>query len=184
VSERRELRRRLGPVAWCALEDLAEDAEQEAAGRRVVRSNVRALAANLGVSKDTAARALRRLATADLIASLPVERGERGRFGSAAYELRAQPCAIPPGGATSSAAPEPGRRRPPQSVRAGRAGFSQPSLFDADALNSRAGDAGNREPADARTPDAGNRETADARNADAGNCEAEDAGDREAEDAG
>lgn len=163
-------------MAWCALEDLAEDAEQDAVGRRVVRSNVRALAANLGVSKDTAARALRRLATADLIASLPSERDARGRFGSGAYELRTQGCAIPTADAASIAAPAPGRRRLPQSLRARSAPFPQPSLFDADAPNERAGDAGSCEAADARN--------ADPRNEDAGSREGEDAGSREAEDAG
>lgn len=84
-SDRRALRRRLGPVAWCVLEDLIEDARVNSLGRRVATSSVRRLADNLGVSKDTTARALRRLTSAELIAALPAPRADRGRFGGGAY---------------------------------------------------------------------------------------------------
>ena len=85
VAERRALRRRLGPVAWCVLEDLIEEARVDSQGRRVATSSVRRLAENLGVSKDTTARALRRLTSAQLIAALPATRSDSGRFGGGAY---------------------------------------------------------------------------------------------------
>ena len=127
VSERRALRRRLGPVAWCVLEDLLEDATVDSLGRRVATSSVRRLADNLGVSKDTTARALRRLTSAQLIAALPAPRADRGRFGGGAYLV----CAAAPlediamAGERAVAPPESRR------TRARSTALSQPSLFDA-----------------------------------------------------
>lgn len=123
---RRALRRRVGPVAWCVLEDLMDDARVDASGRRVAASSVRRLADNLGVGKDTTARALRRLTSADLIAALPAPRAEGGRFGGAAYLVAAgalrEDSAVADEGAV---APPEARRRRARSVVA-----SQPSLFD------------------------------------------------------
>ena len=129
-SDRRALRRRLGPVAWCVLEDLIDDARVDAIGRTVASSSVRRLAANLGVSKDSTARALRRLTASDLIAALPAGRGEGGRFGSGAYLIRSVPS---PDDVRSD------RRNGPARVTTGRARrpqvrgceTAQPSLFDA-----------------------------------------------------
>lgn len=129
-SDRRALRRRLGPVAWCVLEDLIDDARVDALGRTVVSSSVRRLAENLGVSKDTTARALRRLTAGDLIAALPARRGEGGRFGGGAYLIRSVPS---PDDARSDRRDAPARvtaaraRRP----RVGSTETSQQSLFDA-----------------------------------------------------
>ena len=126
APERRALRRRLGPVAWCVLEDLVEDARVDSLGRRVATSSVRRLADNLGVSKDTTARALRRLTSAQLIEALPAPRVDRGRFGVGAYLI----CAASPRDsamAVERAAAPPESRRP----RARSSAVSQPTLFDA-----------------------------------------------------
>ncbi len=86
ITGRRELRRLLGPTAWAALEDLAADARLE--GDRVVaRTNVRRLADNLGLSKDTTARSLRRLMSAGLVTRLEEPRGADGTFARASYLL-------------------------------------------------------------------------------------------------
>lgn len=82
-----ELRRRLGPTGWVVLEDLLLDAEPDTGGRLVVVSNVRRLAANLGLSKDTCARALGRLIDAGLVERMDGGRGAGGRFSRGCYVL-------------------------------------------------------------------------------------------------
>lgn len=113
-------------MAWCVLEDLIEDARVDSLGRRVAMSSVRRLANNLGVSKDTMARALRRLTSAELIAALPAPRADRGRFGGGAYLIR--PAASPEGTAAGEAVVAPRARRRPR-VRSLE--VPPPSLFDA-----------------------------------------------------
>ena len=125
MSDLRALRRRLGPVAWCVLEDLVEDAAVDSLGRRVAASSVRRLAENLGVSKDTTARALRRLTSAQLIAALPAPRADRGRFGGGAYLI----CVASPQQHSAGPSTAPALRRP----RVRSTAVSQPSLFDAPA---------------------------------------------------
>ena len=78
-----EVRRRVGPVAWCALECLLE---RSADGGRSTVSSVRAVAADLGVAKNTAHRALASLTRAGLIEPLQA-RGSDGRFGVGRYRL-------------------------------------------------------------------------------------------------
>lgn len=148
-SDRRALRRRLGPVAWCVLEDLIDDARVDALGRTVVSSSVRRLAENLGVSKDTTARALRRLTASDLIAALPARRGEGGRFGGGAYLIRSVPSLDD---ARSDRRDAPARvtaraRRP----RVRSTETSQQSLFDAVPDDRRAAAAAPPEADDAAT---------------------------------
>jgi len=76
------LRRELGPLAWCALEFLVErscDGTTEA--------SVRAVAAALGVAKNTANRAVAALTRAQLIEGIQ-DRGTDGRFRPGRYRLR------------------------------------------------------------------------------------------------
>jgi hypothetical protein len=61
--------RRLGPTAWTVLTALALDAEATG-GAVAVRASVRSLAAELGLNKDTVARALARLRHACLVVSM------------------------------------------------------------------------------------------------------------------
>jgi DNA-binding MarR family transcriptional regulator len=65
-QESQALRRRLGPLAWLALETLALAAETRSGGW-VAPCGVRGLAEDLGISKDTAARAVAKLLTAGLV---------------------------------------------------------------------------------------------------------------------
>jgi len=76
------LRRRVGPVAWCALECLIERAD----GRRIAAASVRAIAADLGVAKNTAHRAIAALTRAGLIEP-EQERSADGRFQRGRYVL-------------------------------------------------------------------------------------------------
>ena len=76
-----ELRRRLGPLAWVVLE-LAVSKSCDG----VASVSARSIAAALGVSKDTAARAVRRLTDAGLMQRLE-RHGDDGRFRAGRYRL-------------------------------------------------------------------------------------------------
>lgn len=102
----RELRRRLGPTAWTVLEELLLDvADGEP---MVVETHVRRIAEGTGISKDTAARAVRRLIAQGVV----TRRGGRdlgsGCFGRSAYVLHLE--------AISASSRSPGRR-PAMSAR-------------------------------------------------------------------
>lgn len=92
-DRRMVLRRDLGPTAWCALECLLERAD----GGPVVVASVRSLAADLGVAKNTAHRALVSLVRAG-IAEPVQERAADGRFRPGGYRLELG--AIPASGTT------------------------------------------------------------------------------------
>jgi DNA-binding IclR family transcriptional regulator len=79
------IRRRLGPIAWAALECLAGSAV-DCAGESVSFASVRGIATELGLAKDTVARALRRLADEEL-AIYVASRHRDGRFGPSHYLL-------------------------------------------------------------------------------------------------
>jgi DNA-binding transcriptional ArsR family regulator len=103
----RKLCRAVGATAWAVLCDIALDAEAEADGNLVAATNVRRIAADLGISKDTAARALGRLVGAGLVAR-HCRRGAGGHFVRSLYELRREPG----GGVAVVVAPAPGPRSP------------------------------------------------------------------------
>lgn len=80
-DETSALRRRVGPLAWCALEVLVERADG-----LVVDASVRTIAAELGVAKNTAHRALAALTRAGVIAPMQ-DRDATGRFSVGRYRL-------------------------------------------------------------------------------------------------
>lgn len=81
-----DVRRMLGPTAWCALEVLVAVAEPAGPDGRVVAASVRSVAAELGVSKNTAQRALTVLRRAGLI-RLARQHRANGRFDRGSYVL-------------------------------------------------------------------------------------------------
>jgi DNA-binding transcriptional ArsR family regulator len=85
----RGLRRHLGLTAWAALEELVLDAAPQGPGRLITQASARELAARLGVSKDTAAAALRRLASAGLVRREDHRDATRGVFARSAYVIDA-----------------------------------------------------------------------------------------------
>jgi DNA-binding transcriptional MocR family regulator len=87
-----EVRREVGPVAWCALECLFEHSTD---GGRSSVASVRAVAAELGVAKNTAHRALASLARAGLIEAVQSRDGA-GRFQSGRYRLHVDGLATKP----------------------------------------------------------------------------------------
>jgi hypothetical protein len=114
------LRRRLGPTAWVILEELLARSSGPAECCRATVS-VRSLAAELGLAKDTAARALRRLHSDGLVTGCQL-RSTAGTFGTSSYTI-----VVPDSitfaddriarvtNATSSQAKPPQRRRPTRS---------------------------------------------------------------------
>ncbi len=81
----RALRRKLRPLAWVVLEEVALDAVVED-GRLVDRTSARQVADRLGVHPSTAVNALGVLRRRGLL-SLEREHGPAGRFGLSAYVL-------------------------------------------------------------------------------------------------
>jgi DNA-binding IclR family transcriptional regulator len=109
-------RRTLGPVAWCVLACLVE----RSADGRTSSASVRSIAADLGVAKNTAHRAIARLVRAGLAEAVQ-ERDARGWFRPGRYRLNVTDL-LP-------AAPTPIPRRPrPRAAR--RSAPSQLSLLD------------------------------------------------------
>ena len=84
-AESRALRRRLRPLAWMALEEVALDAVAED-GRLVAHTSARRVAELLQVDPGSAARALRVLREHGLVV-LEREKGPAGRFGLSVYVL-------------------------------------------------------------------------------------------------
>lgn len=81
-----DIRRAVGPVAWLVLEELALARAYTDDGW-VARLSARILARRLGVDKDTAARALRRLAAVGVIDHLGQDHASGGRFAAGSYRL-------------------------------------------------------------------------------------------------
>jgi hypothetical protein len=83
----RKLCRAVGATAWAVLCDVTLDAEPDPEGRLAAATNVRRIADHLGISKDTAARALARLGHAGLVGRGSA-RSESGRFVASRYVVR------------------------------------------------------------------------------------------------
>jgi hypothetical protein len=83
------LRRSLRPLAWCVLEHLVATSTTGADGR-TVEAPVRALAAELGVAKNTAHRALVALTRVGVVEP-ERRRGAGGAFEPSCYRLHLSP---------------------------------------------------------------------------------------------
>jgi hypothetical protein len=146
-----DLAAELGPTAFAALVVLALDAEPGEDGRLLVAASARRLAARLGVGKDSAAVALRRLSDTGWLRG-PEQRQEgTGRFAVAVRELRPvpgiSPCPPPPD--TAEPAPPPLASSKRRTVRHPLADDGQLDLFAA----GREGDDGDDELEDRESND-------------------------------
>ena len=83
------LRRMLGPTAWIVLEEIA--LRSTVVGeRRVARVSIRTIAGSLGIAKDTAARAVRRLRAAGVVTGVQ-QRTAAGVFDTGVYVICVAP---------------------------------------------------------------------------------------------
>jgi hypothetical protein len=132
TAEARRLRRAVGVTAWCVLEELVLDATPDDTGRLIASTNVRRLAADVGVSKDTAARAVARLVRAGVVERVTSARGERGTFPAAVYAVDvARVAGLSADNHITTSEPQP--PSPTQRTRTHstpRINTPQPSLFD------------------------------------------------------
>ena len=124
----RELRRTLGSTAWATLEELLLDATPQARGDLSAQASARVLAGRLGVSKDTAAGALRRLASAGLVRREDHRDAARGVFARSVYVIDAD--RLDERGISRHAAPPARSRRRGAAGRVATHGCAQGSLFD------------------------------------------------------
>ena len=85
-----ELRRTLGPTSWMVLEELLVRSTGPA-DACVAQVSVRALAASLGLAKDTAGRAIRRLRYAGLV-TVAQQRTDSGIFDTGTYLIAVPDC--------------------------------------------------------------------------------------------
>ena len=126
----RVLRRQLGPSAWTVLEELLLEAVEP----RVVETHVRQIAAGVGISKDSAARALRRLIAHGVITRRIGRDAATGSFGHSVYVLHLEVIAGAVTVTDPLVADNPKRVRAHRSARAPRRADSsndgQRSLFD------------------------------------------------------
>ena len=112
-----ELRRDLGPASWMVLEELLLRSTGPA-DACVARVSIRALAASLGLAKDTVGRAIRRLRSAGLVTVLQ-PRTDAGIFDTGTYLIAVPDC-------IKVNAPTPSTR--PRRARVEPRHFSQLSL--------------------------------------------------------
>ncbi len=83
----RSPRAALGPIAWAVLEDVLLDARHDEQGRLMATTNVRRVSAHIGIAKDTAAKALARLAAGGLVTRRRQRHGAAGKFVPSTYEV-------------------------------------------------------------------------------------------------
>jgi hypothetical protein len=115
------VRRKVGPTAWVVLEELVVGADRHL---RVV-TNVRCLATELGLAKDTVAAALRRLKAVGILRRDRQQHAASGTFVAGSYVLTAAALSD-----VLSAADEPRRRT--ASRRPHRKDADQVTLFAAE----------------------------------------------------
>jgi DNA-binding transcriptional MocR family regulator len=96
-----DVRRRVGPTAWAILEELLT--RSIGAGPLCeATATTRSLAGGLGVSKDTVARALRRLRHAGVVVDVVQHRTTAGAYGAGRYVIAVPAGIILPDPATTA----------------------------------------------------------------------------------
>ena len=122
------LRRRTGPVAWCALEILTSQTIDAGSGR-VAPVGVRSVATALGVAPNTAHRAIRTLKQLGLVVPVTQERALNGCFAAAGYRVEVCVDALAIQESTAGAIAKPmlstSRAARPVSVLASRPEFEE-----------------------------------------------------------
>ena len=104
------LRRVVGPTAWVVLETLLHDAEPTGSDEYVAHRSIRDVAAEIGLAKDTVARAIRALREVGLISHAQCRTGA-GTFDPGRYAI-----SLPNDVITTSAAITPASCAAPRST--------------------------------------------------------------------
>jgi hypothetical protein len=127
----RTVKRAVGLVAWAILEDIALDAHLDHAGRLIATTNVRRIATNLAINKDTAAKHLARLRDYGFVIQEEGGQSPSGRWETCRYILDPSACLerfthtptptserqpVPPDGAEAAADPARPSPRDPDTV--------------------------------------------------------------------
>lgn len=129
-----ELRRRVGPTTWVALEEMLQRSTGDD-DHVVAQVSIRSLASSLGLAKDTVTRAVGRLRDLGVI-DASQGRSRSGVFEAGSYRLAVPAvclslaCPQPAGPSQRSAlspAPRPSRAAPPSAPRSSSAARPSPS---------------------------------------------------------
>jgi hypothetical protein len=88
----RLVKKAVGLAAWGVLEDIALDATLDGQGRLVAETNVRRIADNLGLNKDTVTKYLRRLREYGFVLQEETRGDGSGRYESCRYVLDPSAC--------------------------------------------------------------------------------------------
>lgn len=88
----RQVKRAVGVIAWAILEDIALDARLDVEGRLVAETNVRSIADNLGMSKNTVAKHLTRLRDHGFVLHEEHRANHSGLYTSSRYVLDPSAC--------------------------------------------------------------------------------------------
>ena len=94
ATERRRVRRELGPTAWVVLEELVAASRPGDGGQLVSVVTARALAAELGIGREASVAALGRLRHHGLITFETERQTSTGRFGAGRYVVSAFAAAL------------------------------------------------------------------------------------------
>jgi DNA-binding transcriptional MocR family regulator len=135
TSTARTLRRSVGLTAWAVLEELLLDA-QSTGSEFTTQASTRAIAQRLGISKDTAATALRRLASMGLVQRQDRRDAARGIFARSVYVVAAN--SLDGVDVVNEPVSAPARSTRRDRVRPGaKRDDAQPSLFEPPAAGRR-----------------------------------------------
>lgn len=88
----RLVKRSVGAVAWAVLEDIGLDARLDDRGRLVAETNIRRIAENLNISKNTVVEHLGRLKQFGFVLREERKRQGRGRYSASRYVLDPSAC--------------------------------------------------------------------------------------------
>ncbi len=88
----RAVKRSVGLTAWAVLEDIALDARLDDGGRLVAETNVRRIAANLGIGKNAVSRHLANLRDYGFVLHEELRDTESGRYEVSRYVLDPSAC--------------------------------------------------------------------------------------------
>lgn len=116
------VRREVGPTAWVVLEALAATSTPGSDGAVAIDCSLRDIAREVGLSKDTVGRAIRRLTETGLVGRTQERDHGSGRFARSAYVVDLDAAGL------SLRGPSPGWLQPETAIQATAPGHTQPVI--------------------------------------------------------